>query len=205
MSASGKKVAFLVSREGIEQAELTEPWKAVQESGATPTLVSPSGGKVQAYHHLDRADEFTVDVTVQDAHAEEFAALVLPGGVANGDQLRMQPAAVALVKAFADAGKPIAVICHGGWVLIEAGAVRGRRLTSWPSLQTDYRNAGAEWVDEEVVVDATGGSTLVSSRKPDDLPAFNKECVTRHPPEQPGPWISHGERRPKRPKVVVDL
>jgi protease I len=177
MSASGKNVAFLVSKEGIEQAELTEPWKAVQQSGATPTLVSPSAGTVQAYHHLDPADRFTVDVIAEDARAEDFAALVLPGGVANGDQLRTQPAAVTLVKAFADAGKPIAVICHGGWVLIEADAVRGRRLTSWPSLQTDYRNAGAEWVDEQVVVDTTGGSTLISSRKPDDLPAFNKELI----------------------------
>ncbi|GIH17810.1 DJ-1/PfpI family protein [Rugosimonospora africana] len=133
--------------------------------------------KVQAYNHLDRADELTVDVTTGDARAGDFAALVLPGGVANGDQLRTQPAAVAFVKAFADTGKPIAVICHGGWVLIEADLVRGRRLTSWRSLQTDYRNAGATWVDEEVVVDGTGGFTLISSRKPDDLPAFDKELL----------------------------
>jgi protease I len=181
MSASGKSVAFLVAKEGIEQAELTEPWAAVRHAGATATLVSPALGQVQAYNHLDRAHEFTVDVAAGDARAEDFAALVLPGGVANGDQLRAQPSAVALVKAFADAGKPIAVICHGGWVLIEADLVRGRRLTSWPSLRTDYRNAGATWVDEQVVVDDAGGSgtsTLISSRKPDDLPAFNKELLT---------------------------
>lgn len=177
MSAGGKNIAFLVAKEGIEQAELTEPWNAVRQAGATPTLVSPAPGKVQAYNHLDRADEFTVDVAAADARVDDFAALVLPGGVANGDQLRAQPAAVALVKAFAGAGKPIAVICHGGWVMIEAGVVRGRRLTSWPSLRTDYHNAGATWVDEQVVVDGSGSYPLISSRKPDDLPAFNKELL----------------------------
>jgi protease I len=176
MSTAGKNVAFLVFKEGIEQAELTEPWKAVQQAGATPKLIAPESGKVQAFNHLDKADTFTVDQTAADARAEDFDALVLPGGVANGDALRMDGKAVAFVKAVAGAGKPIAVICHGGWILIEAGVVKGRRLTSWPSLQTDYRNAGATWVDEEVVVD-TSGSPLISSRKPDDLPAFNKELL----------------------------
>jgi protease I len=164
-------VAFLVAKEGIEQVELTEPWKAVEHAGHTPRLVSPEAGRVQAYHHLDKGDTFEVDVTAAEARAEDFTALVLPGGVANGDLLRWQGPAVELVKAFA--GKPIAVICHGGWILIEAGLVTGRRLTSWPSMRTDFRNAGATWVDEEVVVDGN----LVSSRKPDDLPAFCKELV----------------------------
>ena len=176
MSVSGSKVAFLVAKEGIEQAELTEPWQAVEQAGGAPSLVSEEPGSVQAFHHLDKADTFSVDTTTEQADAADYAALVLPGGVANGDFVRMQPNAVRLVKAFAAAGKPIAVICHGGWVLIEAGVVNGRQLTSWPSLQTDYRNAGAEWVDEEVVVDH-GAFPLISSRKPDDLPAFNRELI----------------------------
>ncbi|MGI5243855.1 type 1 glutamine amidotransferase domain-containing protein [Dactylosporangium sp. CA-139066] len=166
-------VAFLVSKEGIEQVELTEPWKAVEHAGHIPRLVSPEPGRVRGYHHLDPADTFDVDVTAGDARAEDYAALVLPGGVANGDLLRWQAPAVEFVRAFTATGKPIAVICHGGWVLIEADAVRGRRLTSWPSLRTDYRNAGATWVDEEVVVDGN----LISSRKPDDLPAFCDQLV----------------------------
>jgi protease I len=174
--AKPTKVAFLVAAEGIEQAELTAPWQAVIDAGCQPVLVSQEMGEVQAYRHLDRADRFAVDVRTADAGAEEFAALVLPGGVANGDTLRTQDDAVRLVRAFDGIGKPIAAICHGGWVLIEAGVVRGRRLTSWPSLRTDYRNAGATWVDEEVVLDA-GTPTLISSRKPDDLPAFCREIV----------------------------
>lgn len=176
MALDGKKVAFLVAAEGIEQAELVEPWKAVSDGGGTPTLVSEEAGEVQAFNHLTPADTFPVDVTLADASADDFDALMLPGGVANGDFVRSQPDAVALVAAFASAGKPIGVICHGGWVLIEAGVVGDRTLTSWPSLQTDYRNAGATWVDEEVVVN-DGPFTLVSSRKPDDLPAFNREFV----------------------------
>jgi protease I len=176
MSYDDKRVAFLVGPEGIEQAELAEPWKAVTEAGATAKLISKEAGKVQAFNHLTPADQFPVDLTLDDASAGDFDMLVLPGGVANGDEVRTIPAAVELVKAFADAGKPIAVICHGGWVLIEAGVVDGRTLTSWPSLQTDYRNAGATWVDEEVRVDP-GAFTLVSSRKPDDLPAFNREVL----------------------------
>ncbi len=176
MTAAGTTVAFLVSQEGIEQAELTEPWRAVQQAGATPKLIAPQPGEVQAFRHLDKAQSYPVDETVDDASADNYAALVLPGGVANGDQLRTVPGAVEFVKGFAEAGKPVAVICHGGWVLIEAGVLTGRRLTSWPSLRTDYRNAGADWVDEEVVVDH-GGYPLISSRKPDDLPAFTRELV----------------------------
>ncbi|HWH29652.1 MAG TPA: type 1 glutamine amidotransferase domain-containing protein [Mycobacteriales bacterium] len=169
---SGKTIAFLVAPEGIEQVELTEPWQAVQEAGGTPKLVSTTDGEVQAFEHLDKAGTFHVDVTVDDADATQFAGLVLPGGVANPDALRMDDGAVALVKAFFDAGKPVAAICHAPWTLVEADVVRGRRMTSWPSLRTDLRNAGAEWVDEEVVVDSSGSSTLVTSRKPDDLKAF---------------------------------
>ena len=176
MSVEGKTIAFVVASEGIEQAELTEPWKAVQDAGGTPKLVSAKSGTVQAFNHLTPADTFPVDVTLSDVSVDDFDALMLPGGVANGDEVRTIPEAVQLVKAFAEAGKPVGVICHGGWVLIEAGVVDGRTLTSWPSLQTDYRNAGASWVDEEVVVDS-GPFTLVSSRKPDDLPAFNREFL----------------------------
>ncbi len=172
-SIAGKKVAFLVAAEGIEQVELTEPWNAVQEAGAEPVLLSPKGGSVQAFNHLDKADTFDVDQTVSDADPEAFAALVLPGGVANPDALRMDEDAVEFVKAFFEADKPVAAICHAGWMLAEAGVAKGRRLTSWPSLQTDLRNAGAEWVDEEVVVDGN----LVTSRKPDDLPAFTAELT----------------------------
>jgi protease I len=170
---SGRRVAFLVAGEGIEQVELTDPWEAVLEAGGEPVLVSPASGKVQAFHHLDKGDTFDVDQTVSDADPESFAALVLPGGVANPDALRMDEDAVEFVKAFFDADKPVAAICHALWLLVEAGVAKGRRLTSWPSLQTDLRNAGAEWVDEEVVVDGN----LVTSRKPDDLPAFTAELT----------------------------
>ncbi|MFF1571232.1 type 1 glutamine amidotransferase domain-containing protein [Leifsonia sp. NPDC058292] len=173
MTVDGKKIAFVVAKEGIEQAELVEPWQAVKDAGGTPVLVSAEAGEVQAFNHLDKGDTFPVDVTLADASVADFDAVMLPGGVANGDEVRTQPEAVALLSSFAEAGKPIGVICHGGWVLIEADIVKGRMLTSWPSLQTDYRNAGADWVDREVVVDE-GAFTLVSSRKPDDLPAFNK-------------------------------
>ena len=169
----GKKIAILVANEGIEQVELTEPWKAVQEAGATPRLVSPEAGAVQAYHHLDAADTFDVDVTVADASVDAFDALVLPGGVANPDALRTDDAAVALIRDFMSAGKPVAAICHAAWSLVEADCVRGKRLTSWPSLRTDIRNAGGTWVDEEVVVDGN----LITSRNPDDLPAFTKTLV----------------------------
>jgi protease I len=169
---NGVKVAFLVSNEGIEQAELEQPWKAVEKAGGQPELLARRSGRAQAFNHLDKADQFPVDKETAAADASDYAGLVLPGGVANGDQVRTDPAAVELVKSFFQAGKPVAVICHGGWVLIEAGAVRDRTLTSWPSLQTDYRNAGATWVDEELMVCTSGPNTLISSRKPDDLPAF---------------------------------
>ena len=174
---SGKTIAFLVAPEGIEQVELTEPWKAVGEAGGTPRLVSTDEGTVQAFNHLDKGDTFDVDLTVDAADVTAFDGLVLPGGVANPDFLRTQPAAVAFAKSFFDAGKPVAVICHGPWTLVEAGVLDGRTLTSWPSLQTDIRNAGGTWVDEEVVVDSTGPNRLVSSRKPDDLPAFSSTLV----------------------------
>jgi protease I len=169
----GKQFAFLVANEGIEQVELTEPWKAVEQAGGSPKLVAPKSGKAQAFNHLDKGDTFDVDVTTAAARAEDFAGLVLPGGVANPDALRMDKDAVEFVRAFFDAGKPVAAICHAPWSLIEADVVRGRRLTSWPSLQTDLRNAGAEWVDEEAVVDGN----LTTSRKPDDLPAFNEKLL----------------------------
>jgi len=174
---TGKTIAFLVASEGIEQVELTEPWRAVQEAGGTPQLISPEAGQVQALKHLDKADTFPVDVTVADADPSSYAGLVLPGGVANPDALRTDAGAVAFVKAFFDAGKPVAAICHAPWTLVEADVVRGRRVTSWPSLQTDLRNAGAEWVDEQVVVDTSGGATLITSRKPDDLQAFGEALV----------------------------
>jgi len=170
---SGKQVAFLVAGEGIEQVELTEPWKAVQEAGGTPKLVSPQAGEVQGFNHLDRADTFPVDVAASEADVASFDALVLPGGVANPDALRMDKDAVAFIRSFVESGKTVAAICHAPWSLIEAGVVQGRTLTSWPSLQTDVRNAGGTWVDEEVVVDGN----LITSRKPDDLKAFNSTLV----------------------------
>lgn len=180
MSIDGARVAFLVAKEGIEQVELTEPWNAVQDAGGTPRLVSVEPGEVQAYHHLRPGDAFPVDETAANADPETFAALVLPGGVANGDQLRWQEPAKDFLGRFLDTGRPVAVICHGGWVLIELDAVRGRRVTSWPSMATDFRNAGAEWVDEPLVVSTDdGGFTLVSSRRPSDLPAFCGELVSQ--------------------------
>jgi protease I len=164
---SGKRIAFLAT-DMVEQVELTEPWKAVEQAGATPELVSVEEGEIQAFNHYDKANTFPVDRTVDDASVEDYDALVLPGGVGNPDTLRMSDGAVGFVRGFVDAGKPIAVICHGPWTLVEADAVRGRTITSWPSLETDIRNAGGNWVDEEVVVD----DGLTSSRKPDDLPAF---------------------------------
>lgn len=168
---SGRTVAFLVAPEGVEQVELTAPWEAVQAAGGTPVLVSTSDGQVQGFHHLDRADTFTVDLTVDHADGQSFDALVLPGGVANPDYLRTQPAAVAFARSFFQGHKPVAVICHGPWTLVEADVLRGRTLTSWPSLRTDIVNAGAEWVDESVHVDRAA-NTLISSRKPDDLSEF---------------------------------
>ena len=170
---TGKKIAFAVAKEGIEQIELTSPWEAVKDAGGQPVLVSVDKERVQAFHHFDKADTFDVDDTFADADAATYDGLVLPGGVGNPDALRTDADAIAFVKAFFDADKPVAAICHAPWSLVEADVVRGRTLTSWPSLQTDLRNAGAEWKDEEVVVDGN----LVTSRKPDDLPAFNKAAV----------------------------
>ncbi|HZQ33892.1 MAG TPA: type 1 glutamine amidotransferase domain-containing protein [Mycobacterium sp.] len=177
MSLDGKKVAFLVAPEGAEQVELTEPWKAVEKAGGTPVLVSTEVGKVQAYNHLDKADTFDAEKSAADCSADDYAGLVLPGGVANPDFLRTNSDAVGFVKSFFDAGKPVAVICHGPWTLVEADVLRGRTITSWPSVATDIRNAGGNWVDEEVVVDERRGNTLISSRKPDDLPAFCSKLV----------------------------
>jgi protease I len=169
----GKKIAFLVAPEGAEQVELTEPWKAVEEASGTPELVSTDSGEIQAFEHLDRADTFQVDTTVTDADPDQYDGLVLPGGVANPDFLRQDEDAVRFVRAFFEAGKPVGAICHAPWTLIEADVVRGRTVTSYPSLETDLRNAGAEWVDEEVVVD----SGLVTSRRPSDLEAFCDKVV----------------------------
>ena len=169
---NGKKVAILVE-EGFEQVEMTEPRKTLEQEGAGTDLVSPQQGKVTAFQHDKRGDEFDVDVNLADANADDYDALVLPGGVMNPDKLRMNQRAVDFVKRFVEEGKPIAAICHGPWTLIEAGAVRGRHMTSYPSLQTDLKNAGAIWSDEEVVTD----NGLVTSRKPDDLPAFNRKMV----------------------------
>lgn len=171
---TGTKVAFLVAREGIEQIELTEPWRVVKEAGATPVLLSPDAGSVQAFNHLDKADTFEVDQQVSDADIADFGALVLPGGVANPDALRTDKGAVDFIRAFFGTGKPVAAICHAPWTLAEAGVLEGRELTSWPSLQTDLRNAGGRWVDEEVVID----ENLITSRKPDDLKAFTKALLT---------------------------
>lgn len=176
---NGKKIAFLCATEGTEQIELTSPRSAVEEAGATTHLLSTDPGRIQAFDHLDAADTFDVDRVVSEADAGEYDGLVLPGGVANPDNLRMHDDAVRFVRAFFDAGKPVAVICHGPWTLIEADVVDGRTITSWPSLQTDLRNAGAEWVDEEVVICERGPNVMVSSRKPDDLEAFNKHAIDR--------------------------
>lgn len=173
----GVRVAFLIANEGVEQVELTEPWQAVKSAGGAPQLVAPEAGQAQAFNHLDKADSFKVDRTTEQANLQDFDALVLPGGVANPDRLRLDRPAVRLVREMFEAGKPAAVICHGPWTLIESDVVRGRTLTSWPSLQTDIRNAGGAWVDQEVMVCPSGPNVLVSSRKPDDLPAFCAKSV----------------------------
>ena len=168
----GMKVAILIT-DGFEQVELVQPRQALNEAGAETSIVSPKGQCVCSWNFVDWGEEFPVDIALDRANASDFDALLLPGGVMNPDALRMQPAAVAFVKSFFDARKPMAVICHGPWTIIEAGAASGRRIASWPSLKTDLRNAGAEWVDQEVVIDRN----LVSSRKPDDIPAFNRAMI----------------------------
>jgi protease I len=172
-SIEGKRVAFLVANEGVEQVELTTPWEAIEAAGGEPELIAPDSGEVQAFNHLDKGDRFEVDRTIADADVEDYDGLVLPGGVANPDILRTVPEAVEFARGFFEAGKPVAAICHAPWTLVEAGVVDGRTLTSWPSLRTDIQNAGGDWVDEEVHVDAG----LVTSRKPDDLEAFCAKAV----------------------------
>jgi deglycase len=167
-----KRVAF-VATDGVEQVELTEPWRAVENEGGTPELISIEDGEIQGFNHLDKADKLSVDRSVDQAKADDYDGLVLPGGVANPDRLRTDANVVRFVRDFFEAGKPVAVICHGPWTLVEADVVRDRTLTSWPSLETDIRNAGGNWVDEEVHVD----NGLVTSRKPDDLPAFCEKLV----------------------------
>ncbi len=171
-SLAGKRVAILVT-DGFEQIEMTSPRDALVKAGAETVLVSLKPGSVRGWNHFDKADSFSVQMTVNDAHADDFHALMLPGGVANPDQLRTNADAVRFVREFFEQHKPVAVICHGPWTLIEADVVRGRRITSWPSLRTDLLNAGAKWVDEQVVVD----NGLVSSRSPKDLNAFNPKMV----------------------------
>ena len=169
---SGRRVAILVT-DGFEQSEMTEPRKALAQAGAETTLIAPSPGKVKGWNHKDWGDEFRVDATLEESDPNGFDALLLPGGVMNPDRLRTNREAVQFVRAFVDAGKPVASICHGPWLLVEADVVRGRTITSWPSLQTDIRNAGGQWVDREVVTD----KGLVTSRKPDDIPAFNAKMI----------------------------
>lgn len=194
----GKRVAFLAT-DMVEQVELTEPWKAVRDEGARVELISLEEGKIQGFNHYDKADEFAVDRTVEEASASDYDALVIPGGVGNPDTMRGDENAVAFVRDFFEQGKPVGVICHGPWMLVEAGVVRGRKVTSWPTLQTDIRNAGGEWVDEEVVVD----QGLVTSCKPDDLPAFTKKiveefCEGRHEQQADKTQIEvHADATPK--------
>ena len=182
----GKRVAILVEN-GFEQVELTEPKKALEDAGAIVDIISPKPGSVKGWQHTDWGDKLDVDLALADARAEDYDALLLPGGVMNPDKLRMNPEAVRFVAAFVDAGKPIAAICHGPWTLIEAGGVSGRTMTSWPSLQSDLRNAGATWVDRECVVDRG----LVTSRKPDDIPVFNETMIAEFAREG-------GDRTPRR-------
>jgi protease I len=169
----GRRVAFLAT-DGVEEVEYTEPRRAVEQAGAQVDLVSIKAGQIQAVQHMDKSKTYPVDRTIDQANPDDYEGLVLPGGVANPDKLRMDPRAVAFVKAFFDAGKPVGAICHGPWLLVEADVVRGRKISAWPSLKTDIRNAGGTWVDE--VVHTENG--LVTSRKPDDLPAFNEAALT---------------------------
>jgi protease I len=171
--ATTKKIAFLTANEGIEKAELVEPWSAVEDAGFEPVLLAPEAGEALLFEHLDKSGSQPVDAVVADADVDDYAALVLPGGVANPDALRMDEDAVSFVRDFVASGKPVAAICHAPWTLVEADVVRGRTLASWPSLQTDIRNAGGEWRDEKVVTDGN----LITSRNPDDIPAFNDALI----------------------------
>ena len=192
----GKRVAFLAT-DMVEQVELAEPWRAVEGEGAAVELISLEEGEIQGFNHYDKADTFKVDRTVEEARADAYDALVIPGGVGNPDTMRADENAVQFVRDFFQQGKPVGAICHGPWMLVEAGVVRDRRVTSWPSLQTDIRNAGGNWVDEEVVVD----QGLVTSRKPDDLPAFNEKiveefCEGRHEKQAAAAYRSSGTAEP---------
>ena len=173
----GLRVAFLTANEGVEQVELTTPWQAVKDAGGTPELLAPETGEVQGFNHVEAADSFAVHRSVRDADPMDYDALVLPGGVVNADELRTVPAAVTFAQRIFEMGKPAAIICHGPWLAVEADLVRARTLTSWPSLRTDIRNAGGNWVDAEVQVCGNGPNTIVTSRKPDDLPAFCEQLV----------------------------
>jgi protease I len=171
-SLKNKRVAILAT-DGVEQVELLEPRKALQQAGANTEVVSPKSGQIKGWDHTDWGEKIDVDTELKNANPNQYDALLLPGGVMNPDHLRQDPEAVSFVKAFFQANKPVAAICHGPWLLVEADVVRGRKLTSWPSLQTDIRNAGGEWADEQVITD----NGLVTSRKPDDIPAFNKKMI----------------------------
>lgn len=186
---SGVRAAMMMANEGVEEVEFIEPRDALTKAGAEVLVVAPEAGEIQSFRHLDKSRRYDVDRALSDVRPSEFDALVLPGGVANPDQLRTFPEAVEFARAFFEDGKPVAVICHGPWTLVEADVVRDRTLTSWPSLRTDIRNAGGRWVDEEVQVCTSGPNVLVSSRKPDDLPAFCASIVdifsrTRHPADR---------------------
>jgi len=185
---NGKRIAILVA-DGFEQVELTKPRKALEEAGATTDIISPARAEVQAWKHFEKGDKFEVDVPLESANAMNYDALLLPGGVANPDQLRAIPKAVSFVKQFLQEGKPVAAICHGPWLLAEADVVRGLNVTSWPSLRTDLKNAGANWIDQEVVAD----NGLVTSRKPDDISAFNRAMIEefRQGARQPAHSLQH--------------
>jgi protease I len=174
---NNRTIAFLIAPEGAEQAEVLQPWHAVLTEGGRPVLISTKPGEAQLFEHLDRGKTVHVDQTLSDADPADFDALVLPGGVANPDQLRTEPNAVSFAAAFFAAGKPVAAICHAPWLLAEADVVRGRKVTSWPSLRTDLRNAGGTWVDEQVVICESGPNVLITSRKPQDIPAFNAAFI----------------------------
>ena len=191
---NGKRVAILAT-DGVEQIELTEPRKALDEAGASTQIVSPKRGKIKGWQHDQWGDEIKVDISLDDARADDFDALMLPGGVKNPDQLRMNEKAVQFVRSFFAAGKPVAAICHAPWMLVEADVARGRTVTSWPSLRTDLRNAGADWVDREVVTD----KGLVTSRKPDDIPAFNRKMI-----EEIAEGVHEGQRRSTRVETAAD-
>jgi protease I len=173
----GRRVAFLTANEGVEQVELTTPWQAVKDADGTPELLAPQAGPVQGFNHVDKAGTFEAHRSVRDADPLDYDALVLPGGVVNADELRMVPAAVTFAQRIFEMRKPAAIICHGPWLVVEADLVRGRTLTSWPSLRSDIRNAGGNWVDAEVQVCTRGPNTIVTSRKPDDLPAFCEHLI----------------------------